>query len=235
MARITFREWLREEEIKDSNNKYLKELKIIEKEIKKIQNHNDNLIKFDMFLSEAVIEPEKIKIITFDEEKLNKLFQKFKIIFHFGNYKLNGRYDKKSDIIDIFYSEEDELEEIEAMVGHEMVHKIQHKHSNKYFEQSEKIINQINTNEKKLIELFNTNTKESMRELNILRQTNLKIYNDYLYNTVYEKMAYAYQEVKMNTSGKIRDIIIKLERMGFVVDNKLRKYIEMYWLIKDKI
>ena len=31
MAGITFREWLREEEIKDSNHEYFKELKIIEK------------------------------------------------------------------------------------------------------------------------------------------------------------------------------------------------------------
>jgi hypothetical protein len=235
MARITFREWLREEEIKDSNNIFYEELKLVEKEIEKIQIHNENLINFDMFICEAVIEPEKIKISTLDEDKLNKQFQKLKIIFHFGNYKLNGRYDKKSDIIDIFYSNTDKLEEIEAMIGHEMVHKIQHKHSNKYFEQSERIVDQINSNEKKLILLFNTNTKESMREWNILRQKNLKIYNDYLYNTVYEKMAYAYQEVKMNTSGKIKDIINKLERMGFVVDNKLKKYIGMYWLIKDKI
>jgi hypothetical protein len=235
MVRITFREWLREEEIKDSNNKYYEELKLIENELEKIQSHNDNLIKFNMFLSEAVIEPEKIKINTLNDGKLNKQYQKFNIIFHFGDYKLKGRYDKKSDIIDIFYSDADTLEEIEAMIGHEMVHKIQHKHSNKYFEQSEKIINQINSNEKKLIELFSINTKESMREWNILRQKNLKIYNDYLYNTVYEKMSYAYQEVKMNTSGKINDIIVKLERMGFIVDNKLRKYIGMYWLIKDKI
>lgn len=48
-------------------------------------------------------------------------------------------------------------------------------------------------------------------------------------------MAYAYQEVKSNTSGKISDIIDKLLRNGFIVDNKLKKYIGMYWLIKDKI
>lgn len=116
-----------------------------------------------------------------------------------------------------------------------MVHKIQHKHSNKYFEQSENIVNQINNNEKKLIALFNQNTVESMKEWNKLRLKNIKIYNDFLYNTVYEKMAYAYQEVKLNTSGKISDIIKKLESNGFIVDNKLKKYIGMYWLIKDKI
>ena len=38
-----------------------------------------------------------------------------------------------------------------------MAHKIQHKYSNKYFE---KIVNQINNNEKKLVQLFNTNTSQ---------------------------------------------------------------------------
>ncbi len=148
---------------------------------------------------------------------------------------LNGFYDKKNDEIQIFYSNKNSFNEIEAMIGHEMVHKIQYKHSNKYFEQTEKIVNQINSNERKLKELFNTNTVESMKEWNSLRLKNIKIYNDYLHNTVYEKMAYAYQEVKNCTSGKIADIIKKLERSGFIVDNKLRKYISMYWLIKDKI
>ena len=45
---------------------------------------------------------------------------------------LNGYYDKKNDEIQIFYS-------------------------NKYFE---KIVNQINNNEKKLVQLFNTNTSQ---------------------------------------------------------------------------
>lgn len=231
----TFREYLKESETIYSNKKFYEELKIIETEIERIQSHNDNLIKFNMFLCEAVIEPEKIKINTLDEDKLNKEFKKYNVIFHLGNYSLNGQYDKVSDTIDIFYSNSNKFNEIEAMIGHEMVHKIQHKHSNKYFEQSEKIVNKINSNELKLIQLFNTNTVETMKEWNILRVKNIKIYNDYLYNTVYEKMAYAYQEVKMNTTGKVSDIIDKLKRNGFVVDNKLKKYIGMYWLIKDKI
>ena len=230
-----FRKYLKESEIKNSNEKFYEELKITEMEIERMHAHNDNLIKINMFLCEAAIEPEKIKINTHDEVTLNKEFQKHNIIFHFTNTSLSGYYDKKEDEIHIFYSDKNNYTEIEAMVGHEMVHKIQHKHSNKYFEQSEKIINKINSNEKKLIELFNTNTKESMKEWNELRLQNIKIYNDYLYNTVYEKMAYAYQEVKSNTSGKITDIIDKLKRNGFNVDNKLKKYIGMYWLIKDKI
>ena len=228
----TFREWLK---IDNINKRYFNDLKEIEKDIERIQSHNDNILKFNMFICEAVIEPEKIKINTYNSNKLNKEFEKYNIIFNYGNFKLNGYYDKITDIINIFYSKNDEFNEIEAMIGHEMVHKIQHKHSNKYFEQSKRVIDKINANEKKLINLFNINTIDSMKEWNKLRQENIKLYNNFLYNTVYEKMAYAYQEVKLNTSGKISDIIIKLEKMGFLVDNKLKKYIGMYWLIKDKI
>ena len=230
---MSFKEWLK---IKEENEKYFIQLIEVENEIARINAHNDNIMHFNMFLCEAVIEPEKIKIQTYDEDELNKQFKKINIKFIYDNKsKLSGHYDKKNDQITVYYSKNDKLPEIEAMIGHEMVHKIQHKHSNAYFEQTEKIVNQINANEKKLIELFNTNTKESMQEWNKLRLKNIKIYNDYLYNTVYEKMAYAYSEVKNNTSGKISDIIEKLERNGFIVDNKLRKYIGMYWLIKDKI
>lgn len=229
----TFREWLTEQK---DNECYFNELKIIEKEIAQIHAHNDNLIQFNMFLCEAVIEPEKIKINTYDEDKLNKEFKKYKLMFIYKEHiNLNGYYDKKNDEIQIFYSNKDSFNEIEAMIGHEMVHKIQHKHSNKYFEQSVKIVNQINDNEKKLVQLFNTNTRQSMKECNTLRLKNIKIYNDYLYNTVYEKIAYVYQEVKNRATENITDIIKKLEKSGFTVDNKMRKYIGMYWLIRDKI
>lgn len=69
----TFREWLTEQ--KDIEC-YFNELKIIEKEIAQIQAHNNNLIQFNMFLCEAVIEPEKIKINTYNEDELNKEFKK---------------------------------------------------------------------------------------------------------------------------------------------------------------
>lgn len=226
---MKFREWLNID-----NKQYFDELKLIEIDMERIQSHNDNILKFNMFICEAVIEPEKIKINSYNKDKLNKEFSIYNIIFH-NNQKLSGYYNKKDDEIHIFYSNKNTFNEIEAMIGHEMVHKIQHKHSNKYFEQSEKIINAINSNEKKLIELFNINTIDSMKEWNKLRQENIKLYNNFLYNTVYEKMAYAYQEVKLNTSGKVTDIINKLEKMGFLVDNKLKKYIGMYWLIKDKL
>lgn len=224
---ISFRKYLENEE-------YFSELLIIEKTLERIHAHNNHIIDVDMFICEAVIEPEKIKVNSYNEEVLNDDFKKYNIIFHNG-YSLSGYYDKQKDEINIYYSEKDSFKEIEAMIGHEMVHKVQHKRSDKYFEQSKKIIDIINSNNLKLQELFSINTIESMKEWEKLRKQNIKIHNDFLYNSVFEKMAYAYQEVKLNTSGNIKDIIDKLERSGFVIDYKLKKYIGMYWLIKDKI
>ena len=97
-------------------------------------------------------------------DKLNKEFKKYKLMFIYKEHiNLNGYYDKKNDEIQIFYSNKDSF--------NEMVHKIQHKHSNKYFE---KIVNQINNNEKKLVQLFNTNTSQPMKEWNTLRLKNKK-------------------------------------------------------------
>ena len=46
------------------------------------------------------------------------------------------------------------FEEIEALLGHEMVHKEQHKKTGEYFKQSERIVNQINDMRLKLNKLL---------------------------------------------------------------------------------
>ena len=82
---------------------------------------------------------------------------------------------------------------------------------------------------------MNINTVESMKEWQKLLKINEKERLEFLQNSVFEKMAYAYSEVKMNRDGKLSDLIDKFRKNGFLVDNKLKKYIGMYWLIKDKI
>lgn len=228
---MKFKEFLKTDIIK-----FYEEISEIERQLKIEFEHNKNKINIDFFISEAVIEPERILINTYDEKSLNSLYNKYNIKFKYdNNIVLSGYYDKQSDIIQINYSKTDNFNEIEAMIGHEMVHKIQHKHSEKYFEQSERLVNQINENSRILQELFDENTVESMKNWKILREKTLKLYNDFLYNTVYEKMAYAYSEVKMNKNKTPSEIVKKLEKVGLCVDNKLKKYIGMYWLIKDKI
>ena len=82
---------------------------------------------------------------------------------------------------------------------------------------------------------MNTNTIESMKEWQKLLKINEKERLEFLQNSVFENMAYAYSEVKMNRDGKLSDLIEKFRKSKFVIDNKLKKYIGMYWLIKDKL
>ena len=48
-------------------------------------------------------------------------------------------------------------------------------------------------------------------------------------------MAYVYQTVKENPTLTPNQLVKYFKTMGFNIDFKLKKYIGMYWLIKDKI
>ena len=207
-----------------------------------------NIKKFEMYsnsidihqnllsLNEAIILPENIKINTHNQEKLNKEFNKYKITF-FNSLKneLWARYNPKNDETEVYYSDKNTFNEIEAILGHEMVHKAQNKLNTKFIEQAENLVKRINSRQEKMSELMNINTIESMKEWQKLLKINEKERLDFLQNSVFEKMAYAYSEVKMNRDGKLSDLIEKFRKSKFVIDNKLKKYIGMYWLIRDKL
>ena len=237
----TFREWLREKEFE--LNFYV--------EIDNYKNYEThNISKFELYsnisdtytkittLNEAIILPENIKINTYDSEKLNKQFEKQKIKF-FNVLKnkndLCARYNPKNDETEVYYSDKNTFNEIEAILGHEMIHKAQNKLNTKFIEQAETLVKRINSRQEKMSELMNINTVESMKEWQKLLKINEKERLEFLQNSVFEKMAYAYSEVKMNRDGKLSDLIEKFRKNGFLVDNKLKKYIGMYWLIKDKL
>ena len=237
----TFREWLREQEFE--LNFYV--------EIDNYKNYEThNISKFELYsnisdtytkittLNEAIILPENIKINTYDSEKLNKQFEKQKIKF-FNVLKnkndLRARYNPKNDETEVYYSDKNTFNEIEAILGHEMIHKAQNKLNTKFIEQAENLVKRINSRQEKMSELMDINTIESMKEWQKLLKINEKERLDFLQNSVFEKMAYAYSEVKMNRDGKLSDLIEKFRKSKFVIDNKLKKYIGMYWLIKDKL
>ena len=237
----TFREWLREQEFE--SNFY--------SEIDNYKNYEThNISKFELYsnisdtytkittLNEAIILPENIKINTYDSEKLNKQFEKQKIKF-FNVLKnkndLRARYNPKTDETDVYYSSSNSFEEIEAILGHEMIHKAQNKLNVKFIEQATNLVNRINTRQEKMQDLMNINTVESMKEWQKLLKLNEKERLEFLQNSVFEKMAYAYSEVKMNKDIKLSDLLNKFKQSNFIIDNKLKKYIGMYWLIKDKL
>ena len=224
----TFREWLNQKEYIDCDIHNKKKFEMYSNSI----DIHQNLLS----LNEAIILPENIKINTHNQEKLNKEFNKYNITF-FNSLKneLWARYNPKNDETEVYYSDKNTFNEIEAILGHEMVHKAQNKLNTKFIEQAENLVKRINSRQEKMSELMNINTIESMKEWQKLLKINEKERLEFLLNSVFEKMAYAYSEVKMNRDGKLSDLIEKFRKNGFLVDNTLKKYIGMYWLIKDKL
>ena len=223
-----FREWLNQKEYIDCDIHNKKKFEMYSNSIDIYQNL--------LSLNEAIILPENIKINTHNQEKLNKEFNKYKITF-FNSLKneLWARYNPKNDETEVYYSDKNTFNEIEAILGHEMVHKAQNKLNTKFIEQAENLVKRINSRQEKMSELMNINTIESMKEWQKLLKINEKERLEFFQNSVFEKMAYAYSEVKMNRDGKLSDLIEKFRKSKFVIDNKLKKYIGMYWLIKDKL
>ena len=223
-----FREWLNQKEYIDCD--------IHNKKKFEMYSNSADIHQNLLSLNEAIILPVNIKINTHNQEKLNKEFNKYKITF-FNSLKneLWARYNPKNDETEVYYSDKNTFNEIEAILGHEMVHKAQNKLNTKFIEQAENLVKRINSRQEKMSELMNINTIESMKEWQKLLKINEKERLDFLQNSVFEKMAYAYSEVKMNRDGKLSDLIEKFRKSKFVIDNKLKKYIGMYWLIRDKL
>lgn len=137
-------------------------------------------------------------------------------------------YTNENEII-IVFSKDDKVEEIEAMIGHEIIHREQMKKSNKYLEQTIELVNKIN----ELATLFN-----NTGDIKYLKQRE-KLYNYFTNDSVYELMAYAYQLVKDRKNYKLNTIsdVIKFysKILGYEAPKKFVKYVRMYWVIKDKI
>lgn len=225
---MTFREYLIESEIKD----FYTGLSQIENFIYKESIGVVNKYPLVLPIHEAVIYPENIKINSSleNEESLNKEFKKLNVIFHLENYykvnDLNAHYRQLEDEIHVFYSLKNSKLEIEAMIGHEMIHREQNKKSNgNYFERAKKLTADLN----KLANEFN-----KTQNINIYKEYNIKKkFKDF--DDHYEQMAYVYQTVKENPNLTPNQLVKYFEMLGFNIDYKLRKYIGMYYMIKDKL
>lgn len=124
---------------------------------------------------------------------------------------------------------------MEALIGHELVHREQHKRAGEnYFKQSEKIVKEIN------------NLAVELNQIDMSNPNNVKIFqkqykryqeltDKFLYLTPYESMAYAYQFVKEYYYLTPSAIIDKLRADNIKINNITKKCVGMYWLIKDKI
>ena len=236
--RQEFRDFLVEENYKkvELNNFYNIELKKIEEEISASEasmRGSLNLWKI-IPVHEAVIEPHLIKIKTNNIEKLNDEFKKYNIKFHYSN-DIRGSYNKNEDKINIYFPKNIDFNTLEAIIGHEMVHKEQHKNAGQnYFKQSEKIVKRINDLAKDM-NLLNMMDEKDIKKYKILNSERNKLLNNFLYLSPYESMAYAYQFVKEYKNLLPQEIIEKLKDNKILINNLTKKYIAMYWLIRNKI
>lgn len=224
----TFREWLILEEIKDFFNEIESTQDWFNRETLKRNN------RFPLILPilEAIILPENIKINSSldDIDSLNREFKNLRVIFSINDTdnpkKLDAHYDQEEDKIYIFHSTKNTKLEVEAMIGHEMIHREQNKRSNgNYFERAKKLTAELN----KIATEYN-------------RTKDISIFNDYNkklkfrdFDDSYEQMAYVYQTVKENPELTPNQLVKYFTKFGFNIDFKLKKYIGMYWLIRDKL
>lgn len=232
---IKFKDWLREKEI---NEFYEVELKEIERKIQ-IAYISPEFLEMAygiIQLKEAIILPERIKIKTKDIEELNTEFKNQNIIFHYSPNELSGYYDKQKDEVHIFFDDKKvDNNSLEAMVAHELVHKEQHKRSGEnYFKQSEAMVYKINTLAQEINSLDMSNSKSPSIAWNKTKER-LALLERFKYLSPYESMAYACQFVKNYTHLLPKQILKQLEDDKIPLTNTLKKYVAMYWLIRDKI
>ncbi len=207
------------EDLKDIENFHLRE------------SFRNNKYPLILPIHEAVILPENIKIKSSldDLNSLENEFKKLNVIFHLTNNNkedLNAYYKQDSDEIHVYYSLKNSKLEIEAMIGYEMIHRAQNKKSNgNYFERAKRLTDELN----KLALEFNK-TQDVNIFSNYKKKKKFRDYDDH-----FEQMAYVYQVVKENPNLTPNQLVKYFDKYGFNVDYRLKKYIGMYWLIKDKI
>ena len=123
---------------------------------------------------------------------------------------------------------------MEALIGHELVHREQHKRAGEnYFKQSEKIVKEIDNLAVELnqIDMSNPNNVK-------IFQKQYKIYQEltdkFLYLTPYESMAYAYQFVKEYYYYLTPSAIIDKLRADNIKINNITKKVCWYVLVDKR-
>ena len=227
---MPFREWLKLQHF------YEIELKEIEERILIAEATINSSVDLHIEpLFEALIEPHKIKITTNNIEKLNKEFVKYNIVFEHSPNEIRAFYKPENDVILIIFKKDTKFNVIEALIGHEMVHREQHRRSGgNYFKQAEKIVGDLNSLKDKINALDNSIPEQAKEFQKLYKQYN-ELKNTFLFLTPYESMAYAYQFVKEYKNLLPYEILEKLKEDNIKINNVTKKYVAMYWLIRDKI
>lgn len=188
-----------------------------------LKNLFDEIYSSTSKIHEDVI-PMNIHIKSTKLEELKKQFPKITFNNINNTNELNGKIKNKKIIIN--YSIKNTCTELEAIIGHELIHLEQLKRSKgKWLEQTKNTVQKINLKIK--------NIKSSYDEKEIIQ-----LLKDFNFLTPEEKMSYAYQLVKIN-NGNIHDIMkhIKNDTLFSIYnkDKRFLKYVYMYLSIYKNI
>lgn len=200
-------------------------------------------MRFRQYLQEAVIVPDRIKITTTDIDELEAQFADTIVTFeevddinHTG-----GGYIPELDEIEVRVHPDMNLNSLEAIINHEIIHSIQDQKSNMRMaasiEKERLQQKKITTKIQKLDMSKPAHVPKIMKLAKELEKTEVKR----AFDNAEEKMTYAYMAVKMRGSENIKEVIKDFNNWwtkmtnGKKMDKRMLKYFYSYWMIKDKL
>ena len=182
--------------------------------------YNCNLSEDLIHIKGNIIDPMNIILNSTDIYYLNKEYNRYDLYFKESLY-LFAEYDSISDVLIAYIPSTCSKLELEAVVTHEMVLKKQHKwrcsSENENYNYFDSAFNYGNIIFKSVM---NRKFRDELRELD-----------------QFKEVALAFNIVKeySNKYNKPNEIINYMIENEFHVSSSIKKYVAMYWLIKDKI
>jgi hypothetical protein len=192
---------------------------------------------FKNYIQEAIIVPKKLNIKTTDVDKLNSQFAG--TILDFVEVDdinaTGGGYRPELDEIEIRVFPGMDLNTLEALVNHEIIHSIQDEKSGMRMQAELEKEQAARKEIEKQIAKTDKNNPKAKQLIKDLSNWQTK----HNFGTHEEKMAYAYMFVKMSNKNKIKnvsDVIRNAEDwLEFKIDKQFKKYIGMYWMVRKDL
>jgi len=195
------------------------------------------MLRFKQY-NEGIITPDNLKVKTSSTVKLSKLYNKYNIFFELSDGSPQasyGNYDPKDDSINIQVPKNADLNTLNSVISHELLHREQNKRSGGDYA---KWITKYGTGINDYIADFNnkvdlgTSTQKGFDKIEQMRNT-------FRYGNTFELMAYAFQFVKVRKALGVKspsELVKFIDASTEVpINKKMKKYIGMYWLIKEQL
>lgn len=191
-------------------------------------------------LLEGIIVPKKLKITTTDIDELEELFAATIVTFEEADEvdECRAAYIPELDEIIVHVHPDMNINTLEYLIQHEIIHSIQDDKSNMRMAASiEKERIAIDKVTKKIQKL---NPKKDIDKIMKLSQELSDLEADRGFLNVEEYMTYAYAFVKLRKNDNYNQTLKEAEEWwkkitGKKLDKKLLKYFGSYWLVRDEL